>query len=247
MAVYIGAVAEHAEEVQDREKRLRIKGVLGPWAGRMYGDVPSSDCNGPQIIFNEYLPNSTGRPHYHSVDQFQLVIAGSGLLGKHPLQPGSLHYANAYTPYGPLSAGPEGLTVLTLRAKVDAGQRAMPQDAALRKQATPPDRARPRAYFFELNLDRGEFGTVAGPYDDGLEVCRQFVQGGEPLDFVAPSDCGGWILTVLSGAVAKGQEEYAAPAGVFCGSRRACEHFMRGSPWRRRSCAEVSGAAGGSS
>jgi hypothetical protein len=35
------------------------------------------------------------------VDEFQEVVAGSGSLGKHPLAAGALHFAEAYTPYGP--------------------------------------------------------------------------------------------------------------------------------------------------
>lgn len=48
-----------------------------------------------------------------------MVVAGSGNIGRHELLPYTVHYANPYTGYGPLEAGPKGLSYLTLRAVGD--------------------------------------------------------------------------------------------------------------------------------
>jgi hypothetical protein len=65
-------------------------------------------------------------PHFHSVEQFQCVVSGSGTIGGRPLAHGVVHYADRFTPYGPISAGPEGLTYATLRASHDTGVFVMP-------------------------------------------------------------------------------------------------------------------------
>ena len=55
--------------------------------------------------------------HWHRVEEFQPFVAGSGTMGRHALGPVSIHYADAFVPYGPITPGAEGLTMLTLRAR----------------------------------------------------------------------------------------------------------------------------------
>lgn len=64
--------------------------------------------------------------HFHSVEQFQYVVSGSGTIGSRPFSRGVLHYADRFTPYGPIKAGPHGLTYATLRASHDTGVFVMP-------------------------------------------------------------------------------------------------------------------------
>ncbi|MDB5809772.1 MAG: rubredoxin [Betaproteobacteria bacterium] len=61
------------------------------------------------------------RPHYHENDQFQVVVSGGGVLGKHKLAVHAVHFSRAYTPYGPINFGADGLAFLTLRARKDPG------------------------------------------------------------------------------------------------------------------------------
>lgn len=61
------------------------------------------------------------RPHYHENDQFQVVVSGGGVLGKHKLSIHAVHFSRAYTPYGPINFGADGLGFLTLRARKDPG------------------------------------------------------------------------------------------------------------------------------
>jgi hypothetical protein len=64
--------------------------------------------------------------HFHSVEQFQYVVSGSGLIGGRPVEAGVVHYADRFTPYGPLCAGPLGMTYATLRPCHDTGVFVMP-------------------------------------------------------------------------------------------------------------------------
>src|SRR5436309_1317297 len=57
----------------------------------------------PQAFLVEVvLPGAVIHPHFHRVPQFQIVIAGGGRIGKHPLEPVAVHYVDAFTPYGPI-------------------------------------------------------------------------------------------------------------------------------------------------
>ena len=58
---------------------------------------------------------------FHIVDQFQVFIAGSGTIGRDQVHLVTVHYADHHTGYGPLIAGAQGLSYLTLRSKTDAG------------------------------------------------------------------------------------------------------------------------------
>jgi hypothetical protein len=74
----------------------------------------------PQLLLVEQpVPGSTILPHYHSTDQFQIFLDGSGKLGKHDINPVSIHYTNRYTGYGPIVAGPSGVSYYVLRPEFD--------------------------------------------------------------------------------------------------------------------------------
>ena len=80
----------------------------------------------PTVFLVEQPPNAVLGPHFHSQNQFQVVKRGSGTLGPHIVGPGSVHYAGAFTGYGPLVAGPEGLSYFTLRAVFETGATFLP-------------------------------------------------------------------------------------------------------------------------
>src|SRR4051812_16069711 len=54
-------------------------------------------------------------PHYPLQHQSRGVVEGRGTLGKHAIEPFASHYASAESGYGPIVAGPEGLSYFTLR------------------------------------------------------------------------------------------------------------------------------------
>ncbi len=91
-----------------------------------FGVIPS-----PQAYLIEQGPNSVSSPHFHVQNQFQLVVAGSATLGKHPVRPISVHYAQRETGYGPINAGEEGVSYLTLRPNMDKGSLHLPENRHL--------------------------------------------------------------------------------------------------------------------
>lgn len=76
---------------------------------------------GAQAFLVEQNANWATPPHFHLEQQFQVVTAGAGSIGRNPVGLYAVHYAAAETGYGPITAGPEGISYLTLRAEGDTG------------------------------------------------------------------------------------------------------------------------------
>ncbi len=88
------------------------------WGTVFFGPRSSkSPAPGPQATMSELNPHESLVPHFHGVTMFQLFIAGSGTLGKQalPLQPVTVQFKDHHTAYGPVVAGPQGLSFAALR------------------------------------------------------------------------------------------------------------------------------------
>ena len=73
----------------------------------------------PQAFLVQGTPGRVIKPHFHDYDQYQVIVSGDGLMGKHQLTVNAVHYSRAHTPYGPILFG-EGMGFLTLRAGLRA-------------------------------------------------------------------------------------------------------------------------------
>jgi len=209
-------LAVMSEEVQDRAPGFRAMAVLGPLPDLPAQRQPRRPVEGPQAFLIVSSPHQSGSAHFHFVDQFQVAVAGSGRVGKHEIRQGSVHYANAYTPYGPIVAGADGLSYLTLRNRIDYGGGSMPKSSALRKRGDGSLIAgRPRAYYWDYDPPHACNETVAGPYDDGLEVIRQLVGAKGDIAFAAPQGGGGQIGVVLAGEITEGDKRYPLWSCIF--------------------------------
>lgn len=104
-----------------RPKRQAVTILTGDVFGRT--DILAGQAEGsPHAYLVEQSPDVSLPPHFHLTEQFQIVVAGSGMLGRsHLLAPITIHYARAKTGYGPIVAGPDGLSYLTLRPRVEYG------------------------------------------------------------------------------------------------------------------------------
>ena len=79
------------------------------------------DPDGPVAFLAESSPRRVLRSHFHECDQFQIIAKGDGTLAKHKLAFGGIHFSRAFTPYGPITNGEEGIGFITLRNKRDPG------------------------------------------------------------------------------------------------------------------------------
>jgi hypothetical protein len=142
----------------------------------------------PMIYLVDQEPNSAIQTHFHQVDQFQIVIGGSGAMGNAPLAPVTVHYTNAFTGYGPLASGSEGLQYLTIRNLWDPGLRPLPDardelppagTVKQRQRTTPPSPA----------LSAEALGALDGP------LLRQLMEEPE-------SGSAAWMLALPPGGSA---------------------------------------------
>jgi hypothetical protein len=171
----------------------------------------SSRRGGGEEAFAIELENRALGAHFHPVDQFQLLLGGAGsLYQRHAIPPLMLHYADAYTTYGPIFGGAPALQLFTLRAEATDETAYMPADR---------DQLRYRGRR-NLSVEPATQGTrptkatavtttslfAAG--EDGFGASK--ITAAPAAAFEAPSaaGCSGQYLVVAEGAVEFGDSAY---------------------------------------
>jgi hypothetical protein len=184
------------------------------------GKPPAQGMPCPQAFLVEQQPNQVADPHFHLIDQFQVVVGGDGRLGKRPVSGIAVHYANAYTTYGPLAAGPEGVHYITMRNRWDTTlAHFMPKCRAELK----PE---PRRHLLIDPVDAAtadQLSTLASPArqslheadPDGLAVWRYRVPDGQAVDGPDPATGDGQYWLVLAGRLAAGGETLSPMSCLF--------------------------------
>ena len=86
--------------------------------GPRYSTADGSAGPAPQALMTQMSPNETILPHFHGVAQFQIFPSGAGVMGKTEVRPLMLQYKDHHSAYGPLVAGPQGLTFIALRNRI---------------------------------------------------------------------------------------------------------------------------------
>lgn len=118
-------VAAYEDVKAGREERPMSKPGARGWRTRFI-QPPQGVLDHPVAFLVEGTKERVIRPHYHQVDQFQVIVKGGGTLGRHPLSMYAVHFTRAHTPYGPILFAEEGLGFLTLRAHWDPGAQYIP-------------------------------------------------------------------------------------------------------------------------
>ena len=88
------------------------------WGTVFFGPRTSTEtAPGPQATMSELQAHEAIKPHFHGVTMFQLFIAGSGTIGNRgqELKPLTIQFKDRHTAYGPVTAGPQGLSFVALR------------------------------------------------------------------------------------------------------------------------------------
>ncbi len=84
-------------------------------------DVPLVLKPTPRAFLTRRPPGDVIDPHFHEIAQYQIVVEGTGRIGQHALRPLTVHYTDAYTPYGPIVTSDEGMAFFTIRSRTDNG------------------------------------------------------------------------------------------------------------------------------
>ena len=115
-----------AVSVAETEK-LIIEDVKGTGGRTDYIGTPGIINEKPQAFLVDRLyPGAHIAPHFHDVDQYQVVVGGFCKMGKKEAPPVTFQYADAYTPYGPIFGEKEGFAFFTLRQVASGGFFPMP-------------------------------------------------------------------------------------------------------------------------
>jgi hypothetical protein len=188
-----------------RQVRLYV-GILQGHSSILHGRA--------QAFLVEMAPGDTIGAHFHRVDQFQVFWGSDDATYQHrpiPKDTAMVHYADAYTTYGPFSSGPSPLNFFTLRAVDDDVTAYMPGSRHLLA------RQGRRHHKHVVALDGGAAlapGEVRRsdllPADsDGL-AAHLIEAGSDASTVVSPSFAGGQYCCVLAGEALVGGRTFGA-------------------------------------
>ncbi len=116
MAIIVGTRERGA-----RNRRALDLGTGAPYYKSEWMEGGSGPGLSPTIFLVEQPSGSILPTHFHRQNEFQVVVSGTGRIGLHGLAPVSVHYAGAYTGYGPVAASEGGLSYFTIRPAFDSG------------------------------------------------------------------------------------------------------------------------------
>ena len=179
----------------------------------------------PTMFLVEQPPNCTLVPHFHRQNQFQLFVDGAGTIGRDQIGAITVHYAGAYTGYGPLVSGPEGIKYFTIRPVLESGF--TPITEAKEKMLRGPKRhaqsaPAPVCTAEQLAQLAGiEQETLIEPAPDGLGSTITRLPPGAPLHAAHIPGSAGQFLVVVAGTLRHGADEFGKWEGLFVSADEA--------------------------
>jgi len=192
-------ISTSAAEAKAKENEAIVHGQT--YLGREYiGAIPEpgsadygKDVAGsghPQAYLVMQPPGSVTPPHFHTTNQFQVFVGGGGSVGKLNADPVTVQYAGAHTPYGPITAGGEGIRYFTLRQQWDSGAKYLPEQ-----------RAQLHTGRQRQVVGKGEAAGEIFADPDGLLTEVIALAGGETVHLPDAAAGGGQYHVVLSGSL----------------------------------------------
>lgn len=175
---------------------------------RDYFGTPGRITTDPQgFLVERPYANARIDPHFHDVDQYQVVVAGDGRIGKKEVRAVTFQYADAFTPYGPIVARDDGISFFTLRNVASGGHFSMPGSRHL----MPCRAGRNIAAVFEQDVEMPASGEVVRealmePQDDGV-FAEGIRLGAEAAAEGLANDGGGQYYLVCAGTLIEDGKE----------------------------------------
>ncbi len=166
--------------------------------------------SGAQAFLVEQDPLWVTPTHFHLEHQFQVITAGSGSIGKHVVNRLNVHYSAPETAYGPITAGPEGVSYLTMRMSGDTGAWYIHKPGSLERLRSGVRQKREQTH----GAPTGSVGTsdlsalmapsvenLIGPREDGLAAHFVRLPPGSRQQLPTQIPYGGRYYIVTSGSV----------------------------------------------
>jgi rubredoxin len=175
----------------------------------------------PTAAINRYPGDgkaNVSAAHFHQVDQFQVIMDGSGDFGRHPVKPYYVHFSRAYTPYGPLQADKKtGWAFMVLRSRFDPGAQRFPQSMEKLKQV--PNR-QPWQVTTDVSFPERKAAVNVQDIseikdDQGLFTKTVAMAANARTMAPDPSIGDGQYVVVVKGSLVHEGKERVAPAVVF--------------------------------
>lgn len=198
--------------VNGRDYFLREYVGAAPVRGTYVDGNEANDNGQPQGFLVDQPSNAITKPHFHEHNQFQVFVDGTGSMGKQTATPIGVHYAGAHTPYGPITAGKDGIRYFTLRQRWDPGAKYMPamRDKLKRGQqrhglaADLPDLSDVElAALKTVRID-----TAIAPETDAMQALVYSVPPGQSTPALDPAESGGQYWLVLGGQLERDGKQY---------------------------------------
>ena len=208
----------------------------GDGNGRIGAPEPRPGDPEPMAYLVEQPPHSVVQSHYHQADQFQVVVAGGGHIGRHEIGPLTVHYTNAFNAYGPIKAGPSGVQYFTLRNAYDPGAQYLPANAATLKAATrtflQATEVVGQAGWMDLaGLDAVRSEEVLAPTERGMGAWRHRLPEGARVTGPDPATGGGQYWLVTAGRLLhRDGRDYTALSTIFVTPDDAPFEAVAGAP-----------------
>lgn len=184
----------------------------------------------PMAYLVEQEPETAIHPHFHRTDQFQLFVGGDGTLGKRTFDGFALHYAAAYTTYGPINSGRNGVKYLTLRNGWDRGASWMPQSRDVLKQAGPRERRHHMVDVARAMIETGgdSVRTLIDPAGDGVGAWLHRLGSGRSVSGPNPATGRGQYWIVLEGNLRFDEAEAGLLSCTYIDSSERQAHAIAG-------------------
>jgi hypothetical protein len=175
--------------------------------------------------------NETLGAHFHPVDQFQILLGAPGsLYQRRAIDPMVVHYADAYTTYGPLIGADPPLRYFTLRAEPTTEIAFMPRDRAKlikrgrRNIKIPVDAPGELAVLAPGDV---RWVEIIAAQSDGLRVAEVTAGPGTPV--------------VLPAATGSGEYSFVAAGSIDFAGRSFGQESLG---WHTGGCGQVEVVAG---
>ncbi len=209
-------------EAQEHEFRREVAADDDRKAGasRLPYFGSEDDPNVPFATLNKHDSGRYSGVHFHRIDQFQVVVGGRGMIGRHPVAPLCVRFVRAYTPYGPVQSH-SGLAFFVLRARSEKGSLHFPE--ARQELERVPNRhpfqvTRP-AVFPALRDDADVVEELVPDLRDehGLSVHTLTMNSDSTTVAPDPSRGAGQYALVITGSLLHNGAEYDPLSLVYIG------------------------------
>lgn len=187
------------------------------WGTVFFGPRSSSgSAPGPQATMSELQPHEAITPHFHGVTMFQCFIAGSGTLGakKQVIEPLTIQFKDHHTAYGPIIAGPQGLSFVAMRMYTGNSEPVYLDRPGYRERLEPTKRRMLTSEPVRFSIapviqarTEASWETLLQDAEDGMHAQIVRLGAGMTVEGPDPSIASGYYVFVGNGSLLHNGEE----------------------------------------